>query len=76
MNTTTLAIQSYRKIKPASVNDMRAVSNASKESITAAVISITDKTAMEINLAENHAKKGWVMPPVRAYFKGRDNDPL
>lgn len=76
MNINTLAIQSYRKIKPASVNEMHAVSNASKDSISAAVISITDKTAKEISPAEKHAKKGWVMPPVQAYFKGRDNDPL
>ena len=77
MSTNTLAIQSYRKIKPVYRKEAPI---ASIESTVAPVINMSEK--MDVNYTGRQSRSvaessEWNMPPiVRAYFKGRDNDPL
>lgn len=75
MSTNTLTISSYRKIKPAFRKELPA---SHMDSSVAPVISMADKTDTGYT-GRRQGKPVPVlnMPPlVRAYFKGRDNDPL
>lgn len=77
MSTNTIAIQSYREMKPVLHREplLPPVENS-----TAQVINLSDR--LEVNYAglpteKNSDPSALKMPPlVRAYFKGRDNDPL
>lgn len=77
MSTNTLTIQSYRKTKPVYRKEHPV---ASIESPVAPVINMSEK--MDVNYTGRQIRSVaepsvWNMPPlVRAYFKGRDNDPL
>ena len=83
MNTDTATIQSFRKIKPAYRKEFPI---ASIESSIAPVINMSDVINMSEKMDVNYTGRQsrsvaepsvWNMPPlVRAYFKGRDNDPL
>ena len=76
MSTDTLTIPAYRKIKPAF---RKGLPGSQMDSSVAPVISMADKTDTGYT-GRRQGKPAPVllnMPPlVRAYFKGRDNDPL
>ena len=81
MSTNTVAIQSFRKIKPVS---RKGSPVASIESSEAPVININMAEKMDsayigrqnLSIAEPETSTLNMPPLVRAYFKGRDNDPL
>jgi hypothetical protein len=78
MNTmNTISISSYRNQKPAFRRELSSIINEEISAPKAAFVRITDKKDTQSTNQGVEAERQFIMPPlVRAYLKGRDNDPL